>query len=76
MKSIHFERDKASKDFDIVSTVSRFNSTVNATINGKSFNAKNVMYSTILKEAEKIDFLIDGTDEELVERTIRELVDS
>lgn len=58
--------NKKSGDNGIIKTISRFESLVTAIIKGKEYNAKSIMYSVIINNAEKLDLYIEGKDEQKV----------
>ena len=61
MKRIHIK--KVSGDNSLITVVSKFESAVTAIIDGKEYNAKSIMSSVVINNAEIIELVVDGTDE-------------
>ena len=72
MKKIHVKKNGWNGSF--VSSLCRFESRVTAIVDGKEYNAKSIMSSSRLMEADEMDIVIEGEDENQVETALRSLI--
>jgi len=74
MREIYIRNlSKNSDRRSITSAVCSFESEVTAVVNGQKYNAKSIMNTPVIDNAENIDFSIIGADEENVETAIKKL---
>jgi len=73
MREIQIRKNSKNQGKRIAAAVCGYESEVFAVINGKKYNAKSIMNMPVMEQAEIIDFLISGEDEEIVERAIMKL---
>ena len=72
MIRIHIKRGKWNGN--IISSLCHFESRVTAIVDGKEYNAKSIMSSSRLMEADEMDIVIEGEDENQVENALRSLI--
>ncbi|MCR4866640.1 MAG: HPr family phosphocarrier protein [Lachnospiraceae bacterium] len=71
MKRIHIK--KVSGDNSLITVVSKFESAVTAIVDGKEYNAKSIMSSVAINDADNLELVISGPDEKQAAETINNL---
>lgn len=71
MIRIHIKKDKWNGN--IIPSLCHFESRVTAIIDEKEYNAKSIMSSSKMMEANEMDIVIEGEDENQVEKALRSL---
>ena len=64
---------KKSGDNGIIKTISKYESIVTAVVCGKEYNAKSIMSSVVINDAESLNLYIEGKDEQQVYDAVNKL---
>lgn len=71
MREIHIAHMKQrNASAGLITVTCRFESEIIVMVDGRKLNGKSIMNTSIIEKAEKLDFIINGTDEKDAENAI------